>query len=57
MNCDGCGIMRVVESFQVVPFCIVCMTNQKSFSIGSENCLADFVVTLRDGRFQKVADG
>ena len=57
MNCDGCGIMRVVENFQVVPFCIVCMTNQKSASIGSENCLADFVVTLRDGRFQKVADG
>ncbi len=57
MNCDGSGIMRVVENFQVVPFRIVGMTNLKSFSIGSENCLADFVVTLGDGRFQKVADG
>jgi hypothetical protein len=56
MKRDGCGIMRVVENFQISAPSILRVAEHKSAAVGFENSLPDFVVSLGHCCSKKVAE-
>jgi len=53
---DGCGIMRVIENFQVSTPDILRVAEEKTVALGLKKRLPDFVVSLGNGRLKQVAE-
>jgi hypothetical protein len=56
MKRDGCGIMRVIENFQIFALGILRVAEKKSVAVGFENSLPDFVVSLGHCCSKKVVE-
>ena len=53
---EGRRVVRVVENLQILAPGIFGMAEEKSIGVRLENGLTDFVVSLRNGRSEQVAE-